>query len=94
MKVNVPLVTLGLLPIDGWIELDFVGVTIEEMMADIERRYPGFMSWFSPDGKPWIIASFKLNGKEVLKLQGVDTLVSEGDDIRLVSYIMSPPWNN
>ena len=93
MKVNVPLVTLGLLPRKEWIELDFVGSTIGEMMADIERRYPGFLYWFSFDGKPSADASFEINGKDVLQLQGADTPVNEGDTIELVSCIQTRPWH-
>ena len=93
MKVNLPLVTLGLHPREGWIELDFVGATIGEMMADIERRYPSFLSWFPLDGKPSAEASFKINGKYVLFLQGADTPVNEGDIIEFDSAIQTRPWH-
>ena len=74
-------------------EVDFVGATIGEMMDNIERRYPGFLSWFLFTGKPSPAAGFKINGKDVLFLQGADTPVNEGDIIEFVSAIQTRPWH-
>lgn len=92
MKVNLPTATLGLQPFDGWLEVEFVGTTIDEMIADIERRYLNFSSWCLHDGVISGPVSFRLNGRDVRLMQGKETKLTEGDHIVLVSDV-TMLWN-
>jgi sulfur-carrier protein len=55
------------------------GVTVAEVLADIDRQYPGFRDMVMTDGGLHRFVNVYLNDEDVRFLQQLDTKLKEGD---------------
>jgi sulfur-carrier protein len=55
------------------------GDTVGEILADVDRRYPGFKEKVVEDGKLLRFVNVYLNDEDVRFLQHLDTQLNEGD---------------
>ena len=55
------------------------GSTVSEVIADVDRRYPGFRDRVVEDGKLLRFVNVYLNDEDVRFLQQLDTQLNEGD---------------
>ena len=66
-------------------ELETSGSTVREVIARLEQNHPGIRRKFLDEsGKPLRFVRIYLNGVDIRKLEGLDTPVSDGDEIALV----------
>ncbi len=77
---------VGLVGADGPRELDCDGATVGEALADCITREPRLKPRiFREDGGVWV--GIFLNGRNVRSVDGMDTLLADGDEIRLMPPI-------
>lgn len=55
------------------------GSTVGEVLADVDRRYPGFREKVVEDGKLLRFVNVYLNDEDVRFLQQLETRLNEGD---------------
>jgi MoaD family protein len=55
------------------------GTTVAEVIADVDRRFPGFKERVVEDGKLLRFVNVYLNDEDVRFLQHLDTQLNEGD---------------
>ena len=61
------------------------GVTVAELIDDIERRYPGFRAQLVDEGgQLHRFVNIYLNDEDVRFLEGAETTLSEGDEVSIL----------
>ncbi len=56
------------------------GATVHAVLADIDRRYPGFRDHiYGPDGRPHRFVNLYLNDEDIRYMGGVEVAVKQGD---------------
>jgi len=76
---------LGLTYPEGQKEIACEGATVGEALADVLRREPRLEPRVYKDGK--LFVGIFLNMQNVRMLQGMDTPISDGDELRLMPPI-------
>ncbi len=61
------------------------GETVGELLADINRRYPGFREQITtPDGSLHRFVNIYINDEDIRFLQSLDTPLKEGDVLSIL----------
>jgi molybdopterin synthase sulfur carrier subunit len=77
---------VGLVGADGPRELDCHGATVGEALQDCIVKEPRLKPRiFREDGGVWV--GIFINGRNVRSVDGMDTVLSDGDEIRLMPPI-------
>jgi len=77
---------LGLVGAEGPSELECVGDTLREALDDCIAREPRLRKRiFREDGNVWV--GIFVNGRNMRQLDGMDTVLADGDVIKLVPPI-------
>jgi MoaD family protein len=77
---------VGLVGADGPRELDCDGATVGEVLRDCIAKEPRLKpKIFREDGGVWV--GIFLNGHNVRSVDGMDTVLADGDEIRLMPPI-------
>ncbi|MFA7249957.1 MAG: MoaD family protein [Dehalococcoidia bacterium] len=85
MPVTVNVTSVIQAVVNGQREFKAEGATIRELIADIERRYPGFAGRITDDrGEMLRFVNVYLNDEDVRYLGGKDTVLKDGD---VVSFL-------
>ncbi len=65
-----------------------VGPTIDAVLADIDRRYPGFREMlFADDGELRRFVNIYLNDEDIRYLAQLDTPVQDGDTVSILPAV-------
>jgi molybdopterin synthase sulfur carrier subunit len=71
--------------VDGQKRVSAEGTTISEVIADIDRRYPGFRAQVMDEqGHPHRFVNVYLNDEDIRYLRGADTALREGDSVSIL----------
>lgn len=71
--------------VDGQKRVSAEGTTVAEVIADIDRRYPGFRSQVVDEqGNPHRFVNVYLNDEDIRYLQGAATALREGDSVSIL----------
>lgn len=71
--------------VDGQRSVTAKGGTVAELIDDIERRYPGFRAQLiDENGQLHRFVNVYLNDEDVRFLEGVQTVLGEGDEISIL----------
>ncbi len=71
--------------VDGQKRVSAEGATVAEVIADIDRRYPGFRSQVVDEqGNPHRFVNVYLNDEDIRYLQGANTALREGDSVSIL----------
>ena len=66
-------------------EIDFNGGTAREFLSELESKYDGIGKLLHPRGEELSELIYLLiNGKNILNLDGLDTVVRDGDTVSLL----------
>jgi MoaD family protein len=60
------------------------GATVREVLADVDRRYPGFRDMVMTDGQLHRFVNVYLNDEDVRFLQQLDTKITNGDVVSVL----------
>ena len=72
----------------GQSEVQCEGQTVTELLADLERRYPGIKERIcDQDGKLRRFVNVFVNEEDIRFLQGDQTAVKAGDDVSIIPAI-------
>ena len=64
------------------------GATIRELLADLERQYPGLQARLCDEhGNPRKFMALFVNGRDIRTLQGAGTTLSGSEEIVIVAAI-------
>jgi molybdopterin synthase sulfur carrier subunit len=59
--------------------------TVAEALAKLDELYPGIRERIcEPDGRVRRFVSIFVNGKDIRSLQGVETLLADGDEVGII----------
>ncbi len=73
---------------NGQTEVSCDGHTIAELLADLDRRYPGIKERIcDPQGKLRRFVNIFVNEEDIRFLQGDHTAVKDGDDVSIIPAI-------
>ena len=85
MPVTVNVTSVIQAVVNGQREFKAEGATIRDLIADIERQYPGFAARITDErGEMLRFVNVYLNDEDVRYLKGKDTPLSDGD---VVSFL-------
>src|SRR5438270_12254872 len=70
----------------GHVEAD--GRTILDLVADLDRRYPGLAGRVCADGAIRHHVNVFVNGQEMRSLKGDDTALNDGDEVAFITALM------
>lgn len=66
-------------------EIESEGSTVREVIDNLEKVYPGIRRKFVDEsGKVYRFVRIYLNKVDIRKLKGIDTPISDGDELSLV----------
>lgn len=69
-------------------EISVEGGTINELIENIERDYPGFRAQvLDESGTPHRFVNIYLNDEDIRYLQGPDTTLAEGDSVSILPSV-------
>lgn len=71
----------------GEARVEAVGTSVDSIIEDLERRYPGFRDLVWADGDILHYVNVYVNGEEVRGLQGSATRLTEGDEVAFVPML-------
>jgi molybdopterin synthase sulfur carrier subunit len=60
------------------------GATIGELLADLDRRYPGFKNQIMQDGQLHRFVNIYLNDEDIRYLDQLDTPLKDGDVVAIL----------
>ena len=73
---------------DGQGEVSWEGTTVVELLADLERRYPGVKARLCDEqGKLRRFVNVFVNEEDIRFLQGDQTSVKDGDEVSIIPAI-------
>jgi molybdopterin synthase sulfur carrier subunit len=73
---------------NGQSEVACEGKTVNELLADLERRYPGIKERLcEQDGKLRRFVNVFVNEEDIRFLQGDQTAVKDGDEVSIIPAI-------
>jgi MoaD family protein len=85
MTVKVHVTSVIQKVVDGQREFDGDGATVAELIANVDRRYPGFAHQLMDDaGQLHRFVNIYLNDEDVRYLQGQETPLSDGDTVSIL----------
>ena len=85
MEVQVNVTSVIQKTVGGQRAVTAEGVTVAELIDDIERRYPGFRAQLVDEGgQLHRFVNIYLNDEDVRFLQGAETTLSEGDEVSIL----------
>jgi MoaD family protein len=88
MSVRVKLPTILRKHAEGVPLVDAEGATLRELLADLERRYPGITkNVVTPDGGLHRFVNVYVNDEDVRYLGSLETAVSEGDTVSILPAV-------
>lgn len=68
-------------------EVDGKAGTVMELVADLEKRFPGISERISEGGKIRRFVNIYVNEEDIRFLKGEDTAVKDGDEVSIVPAI-------
>ena len=85
MEVQVNVTSVIQKTVGGQRAVTAEGVTVAELIDDIERRYPGFRAQLVDEGgQLHRFVNIYLNDEDVRFLEGAETTLSEGDEVSIL----------
>jgi sulfur-carrier protein len=85
MAVKVHVTSVIQKVVGGQREFDGDGATVAELIANVDRRYPGFAQQLMDDkGQLHRFVNIYLNDEDVRYLQGKETPLSNGDTVSIL----------
>ena len=73
---------------DGKGEVTCAGSTVTELLADLEKRYPGIKERIcDEEGKLRRFVNVFVNEEDIRFLQGDQTAIKDGDDVSIIPAI-------
>lgn len=86
VKVRIPFPIQSLL--GGATEVEAEGKTVREIIEDLDRRYPGVKQRLcEEDGELRRFVNIFVNDQDIRSLKGLDTELSESDEIAIIPAI-------
>lgn len=86
VKVRIPFAIQSLF--GGATEVEAEGKTVREVIDNLERRFPGVKQRLcDEDGELRRFVNIFVNDQDVRSLKGLDTELSEGDEIAIIPAI-------
>ncbi len=83
VKIPTPLQRLT----NGKDEVEGKAGTIIELIADLDKRYPGLMERIAEGGKIRRFVNIYVNEEDIRFLQAENTIVKDGDEVSIVPAI-------
>lgn len=88
MAVTVRVPTLLRPKAGGEATVEGAGSTLRELLADLERRYPGLTgSLMAPDGGLHRFVNLYVNDEDARYLEALDTPVADGDVVSILPAV-------
>ena len=85
MTVQVHLTSVIQKVVDGQRQLSAEGTTVQELIENIDAKYPGFRSQLvDDDGQLHRFVNIYLNDEDVRFLNGAQTELTEGDQVSIL----------
>lgn len=75
-------------------EVDGVSGTIMNLVADLDRRFPGIAERISDGGKIRRFVNIYVNEEDIRFLKAEDTTVKDGDEVSIVPAIAGGSTNS
>ena len=74
--------------VDGQRAFEAEGGTVAELIADIERRYPGFREQIADEtGALRRFVNVYLNDEDIRYLEGLETALADGDTVSILPAV-------
>ncbi len=71
--------------VDGQRKIEGEGRTIDELIAHVEERYPGFRSQIADEsGELHRFVNIYLNDEDIRYLDGKETVIKDGDEVSIL----------
>jgi len=86
VKVRIPVLLRSLT--QGASEVEAEGANVKELLANLERAYPGMKErFYDEDGQLRRFINIYVNSEDIRFLQGEDTQLKDGDEVSIVPAI-------
>ena len=92
VRVYIPTPYRDLTAGQGHVQAD--GQSIAEVVADLDRQFPGLGDRISVDGAVRHHVNVFVNGQEMRSLDGDDTPVSDGDEVAFIPALVGGQATN